>query len=97
MLESVKESGYVSKCNPTGEFSLKSIKMNFNPVHQSSPPVQSSDCRLPYFNMISVKYVLLHRYSITKNDIIIHVCNNAYAILHNQFNVFTESRHCDSM
>ena len=47
MLESVKESGYVSKCNPTGEFSLKSIKMIFNPVQQSSPPVQSSDCRLP--------------------------------------------------
>ena len=39
MLECVKESGYVSKCNPTGEFSFKSIKMIFSPVHQSSPVV----------------------------------------------------------
>ena len=39
LLESVKESGYVSKCIPTGEFSLDSIKtiLIFSPVHQSSP------------------------------------------------------------
>ena len=43
----MKESGYVSQSNPTGDFSLTSIKMIFKPVHQSSPPVQSSDCRLP--------------------------------------------------
>ena len=39
---SVKESGYVSKCNLTGELSLESIKMIFSPVHRSSPPVQST-------------------------------------------------------
>ena len=47
--------------------------------------------------MISVKCVLFYGNSMTKNDIIIHICINAYAILHNQFNEFTESRHCDSM
>ena len=47
MLESLKKSGYVSKCNPTGELSLESIKMIFSPVYWSSPPVQSNDCRLP--------------------------------------------------
>ena len=47
LLESVKGSGNVSKCNPTGEFSLESIKMSFSPVYQFSPLVQSSDCRLP--------------------------------------------------
>jgi len=47
--------------------------------------------------MISVKCVLLHGNSMTKNDKIIHVYINAYGILHNQFNAFTESRHCDSM
>ena len=45
LLESVKESGYVRdiatflQCNPTGEFSLESIKTSFNPVHQSSPAI----------------------------------------------------------
>ena len=36
---------------PTGEWvSLESVNMIFNvsPVHQSSPLVQSSDCRCPY-------------------------------------------------
>ena len=42
MIESMKEIGYVSKCNPTGKLSLKRIKMIFSPVHQSSPPVQST-------------------------------------------------------
>ena len=42
-LESVKESGCISKSKPTGEFSSESIKMIFSPVHQSNP-VQSSDC-----------------------------------------------------
>ena len=39
MLESVKESGYVSKYNRTGELSLESIKMVFSPVPQSSPVI----------------------------------------------------------
>ena len=36
LLESVKESGFVSKYNPAGELSLESIY----PVHQSLAPVQ---------------------------------------------------------
>ena len=36
MLDSVKQSGYVSNYNPTGEFSLESMKI--------IPPAQSSDC-----------------------------------------------------
>ena len=50
--------------------------------------------------MLVISTSLLHGYMYVQYDkinIIIHVCNNAYAILHNQFNVFTESRHCDSM
>ena len=39
MLESVKESDYVSKYNRTGELSLENIKMIFSPVHQSSPVI----------------------------------------------------------
>ena len=38
LLESVKESGFVSKCTPVGELSLESIY----PVHQSLAPVQST-------------------------------------------------------
>jgi len=49
----VRDIATFLQCNPTGEFSLESIKTIFSPVHQSvhqsSPPVQSSDCRLvPY-------------------------------------------------
>ena len=40
MLESVKESGYVTKSNPTGKLLLESINVVF--YHQSSPPVQST-------------------------------------------------------
>ena len=40
---SVKESGYVSKCNPIGKLSLESIKwflvQSTSPVHQSSPVI----------------------------------------------------------
>ena len=39
MIESVKEIGYVSKCNPTGKLTLKRIKMIFSPVHQSNPVI----------------------------------------------------------
>ena len=38
-MESVKGSGHVSKCNPTGELSLERIKMIYSPVHQSSPVI----------------------------------------------------------
>ena len=59
-----KGSGNVSKCNPTGEFSLESIKMIFSPVHQSSPPIQSSDWRLP-----KRKYLDGHgTHKLTEND-----------------------------
>ena len=40
VLESVKESGYVTKSNPTGKLLLESINVVF--YHQSSPPVQST-------------------------------------------------------
>ena len=46
MLESVKESGYVSECNSTGELSLVSLEMIFSLVHpssDSSPVHPSSD------------------------------------------------------
>ena len=36
----------VSKCNPTGEFSLENIKMIFSPVNQSS------GCRLPIYTCL---------------------------------------------
>ena len=43
VLESLKKSGYVSKCNPIGELSLESIKMflvqSTGPVHQSNPTI----------------------------------------------------------
>ena len=42
----VKESGYVSKCNPTGELSLEVI---FSPVHHSS------DCKLPMSSVHQLK------------------------------------------
>ena len=54
---------HAASVHPTGELSLESIQMIFNPVsHWSNPPVtspvhhavhqvQSSDCRLPMFSM----------------------------------------------
>ena len=69
MLESVKESGYVSKYKRTGELSLEGIKMIFSPVHQSSPPVQSSDCRLPLgVRLCSIHKVKKHNLKIRGED-----------------------------
>ena len=41
LLESVMESGYVSKCNPYRWALIREYKKMFSPVHRSSPPVQS--------------------------------------------------------
>ena len=36
---------------PTDELSFESTKMIFSPVHRFIPPVQSSDCRLPFHSI----------------------------------------------
>ena len=66
-LESMKKSGCVAKCNPTGEFSLESIKMylvqSTSPVHQSSPVIvvyRLGHVPLECFCVLSSHLVIMH-------------------------------------